>query len=164
MLLVSGGSRDLNAIGFLVAFHEKLLRDSKEPNKCGICHRMFKNEDEMAVFERHVSFKCPFKLLIKMKKMASNDPTSLDVFLTNGNRQCQNTIDRQPADKVEKQTKLQGWKAQLERFKKILPLDISATKLRDTVITNLKKEISTLEPQFDSSSRKVEEVAHQCFD
>ncbi|KAA1112937.1 DNA repair protein rad50 [Puccinia graminis f. sp. tritici] len=116
--------RDLNAVGFLVAFHEKLLRDSKEPNKCGICHRMFKNEEEMAVFERH----------------------------------CQNTIDRQPAEKVQNETKLQGWKAQLERFKKILPLDISATKLRDTDITNLKKEISTLESQFDSASRKVEEA------
>jgi hypothetical protein len=48
----------------------------------------------------------------------------------------------------------------LDRLKKLLPLEISATKLQDLDIPRLQSEISTLESTLDASNQKSEEVEH----
>ncbi|KNE90320.1 hypothetical protein PSTG_16248, partial [Puccinia striiformis f. sp. tritici PST-78] len=45
--------RDLDGMGFVVAFHEGLLKKAKDTNKCGGCQRPFHNDDEMSAFEAY---------------------------------------------------------------------------------------------------------------
>ncbi|KAI9620197.1 hypothetical protein H4Q26_013764 [Puccinia striiformis f. sp. tritici PST-130] len=116
--------RDLDGMGFVVAFHEGLLKKAKDTNKCGGCQRPFHSNNEMSAFEAY----------------------------------CQTTIERLPAKKRKGEEELKEWHEQLERLKKVLPLEISATKLRDVDIPHLQKDINELESKFDASNRKAEEA------
>jgi len=71
---------------------------------------------------------------------------------------CKDTIKALPTRRAEGEESLQTWKAQLDRLKKLLPLEISATKLRDVDIPKLQSDISTLETSFDTSRRTAEEA------
>ncbi|POW19155.1 hypothetical protein PSHT_04950, partial [Puccinia striiformis] len=116
--------RDLDGMGFVVAFHEGLLKKAKDTNKCGGCQRPFHNDDEMSAFEAY----------------------------------CKTTIERLPAKKRKGEEELKEWHEQLERLKKVLPLEISATKLQDVDIPHLQKDIKELESKFDASNQKAEEA------
>ncbi|KNZ54700.1 hypothetical protein VP01_287g3 [Puccinia sorghi] len=71
---------------------------------------------------------------------------------------CKDTIKALPTKRAEGEESLRQWKAQLDRLKKLLPLEISATKLQDVDIPKLQSDISTLETSFDTSSRTTEEA------
>ncbi|PLW41998.1 hypothetical protein PCASD_10075 [Puccinia coronata f. sp. avenae] len=71
---------------------------------------------------------------------------------------CLNTIKNLPEERARHEKDLKEWNTQLDRLKKLLPLEISATKLQDLDIPRLQSEISTLESTLDASNQKSEEA------
>ncbi|KAH9820100.1 hypothetical protein DFH28DRAFT_1200782 [Melampsora americana] len=73
-------------------------------------------------------------------------------------RYCKDKIERGPQEKIETENHIKGWQEELEDLKKVLPDELAVTKLRETDLPNLQKELKELEAKWTVSSRNSEDA------